>query len=190
MKKRQFIAPAYLLLLLVMFILPYFSTAGYSIIANTTSELGAQNTPNAWIMNITFGLLGLACIIEGSIYLKSSRMHQFLLFLFGVSLILTALYHHAPIHQIMSYDIYEDKVHSVFASMVGFSFSLFSFSAIFIEETNSRRLIALSIGFLTTFLSILMGTLPAYAGIWQRLIFIVSFSWIIFFLKDKKTGYI
>lgn len=41
---------SYLLMVIVIFILPFFSVEGYLFMKNTTSQLGAQSTPNAWIM--------------------------------------------------------------------------------------------------------------------------------------------
>jgi hypothetical membrane protein len=186
MNNKHLILPVYIILLLVMFILPYFSAEGYSILSNTTSQLGAQNTPNAWIMNITFGLLGLACIWEAIRYLKHYWFQKILLIIFGVGLIFTAIFQHAPITEGVPYNLLEDQIHSVSASIVGFSFTLFSFSVAFIEKTNRRRIIALFMGLLATGLSLLMFSVTDLAGVWQRLMFTASFAWIIFFFACEK----
>lgn len=55
----RYLLYAFLLLLTIMFALPFYSVDTYSIIKNTTSHLGAQSSPNAWIMNISFILVGL-----------------------------------------------------------------------------------------------------------------------------------
>lgn len=81
---------AYVLLLLVMFVLPYFSAPEYSIIRNTLSQLGAQNTQNAWIMNFTFVTLGIGSIIAGWRYFEGFAFQRLFLVLFGLSLTLAA----------------------------------------------------------------------------------------------------
>lgn len=55
---------AYILLLIVMIVLPFFSVPSFVIWKNTTSHLGAQNAPNSWIMNLTFILLGITTFFE------------------------------------------------------------------------------------------------------------------------------
>lgn len=170
-----------------MFILPFFSAEGYSILLNSTSQLGAQNTPNSWVMNITFGLMGFVCILEGLLNLKNHWIQIILLISFGLGLISTAIFQHAPINEAISYNLQEDKIHSIAATIIGFSFTLFAFSAAFIETSNKRRVLALLAGFLATGLSLLMFSVASYTGIWQRLMFIVSFGWIIFFFEARKT---
>jgi hypothetical membrane protein len=186
MQSIRYLMPVYILMIPVIFILPYFSAEGYSILKHTTSHLGAQNTPNAWIMNLVFCLLGLACILEAWFHLKRYWVHKILLTIFGAGLILTAFYQHAPIIEGIPYSLSEDAMHSLFATIVGFSFTLFAFSAAFIERTNKRRILAIMIGLAATGLSVLIFNVADLAGIWQRLMFIVSFAWLIFFLEGIK----
>lgn len=177
----------YLLFLLVIFILPFFSAQGYSIIKNTASQLGAQHTPNARVMNITFVLLGLATIIDGRRFLGNFWLHKIVITVFGIALIMAAFYRHAPITENVSYDISAYKLHSVFATITGSSFTLFSVAAAFIEKTLQRKILALLAGVFATAMSIMMFTLTDYTGIWQRLLLIISFAWLIFFLKMRKN---
>lgn len=188
MKREKFFLILYIALLLIIFILPYFSSKGYSILLHTTSQLGAQNTPYSWVMNMIFVLLGFTCIWKAFTYLKNYPIHRLLLVIFGFSLISTAIFQHAPIDKNLEYDILEDKIHSISASVVGFSFTLFSFSTLFIEKTKKRRIIALLVVFSSTLLSLFMFLLNGFSGIWQRLIFIISFAWIIFFLEEVKMN--
>ncbi len=188
MRRVRFLLPVFMILLPVMFILPYYSSDGYLIIQNTTSHLGAQNVPNAWIMNITFCLLGLACILEAWLHLKHYWVHKILLTIFGVGLISTAVFQHAPIIEGIPYNALEDKLHSVFATIVGFSFTLFAFSTAFIEKTKINRLLALFMGLIAMGLSVLMFGLPDYMGIWQRTMFIFSFAWLIFLFEGKRIN--
>jgi hypothetical membrane protein len=182
-KNLRFLLPVFIFLVLVMFILPYYSYEGYSIIEHTTSLLGAQNTPNAWVMNLTFILLGIAIFLESLFHLKQYWIPKILLNIFALGLILVGIFQHAPLMENMTYNVVDDNLHSVFASLVGFSFIIFAFTTVFVEKTNFRRILAFLVGISVTILSLLMFNLSDFAGLWQRLMFIIAFSWLIFFLE-------
>ena len=187
-KQVRVLLPVYVLMLAVIFALPRFSVVGYSIVKNTTSQLGAQSAPNAWVMNIIFVLLGAASIFGGWAKLREYWFHRIILTIFGVSLILTAVFQHAPIKAGVPFDLQEDRLHSLFSSACGFSFAVFAVSAAFVEVTAKRRMLAVMTGVSATFLSFLMFNVAEYAGIWQRLIFILSFVWLMFFFEERRSG--
>lgn len=186
-KEVKYLAIAYVLMLLVIFLLPFFSEAGYSIAQNTTSQLGAQNTPNAWIMNLIFVILGLASIAAGWNLLRGYWLQRITLAVFGLSLVFTAFYHHAPLNRTLKFNIKEDKLHSFFASATGFSFILFAFAMGFVLKGIKEKAMAFGSGILSTILSLLMLTTPALMGIWQRLIFIAAFGWMIYLFGYQKA---
>ena len=186
-KKGRLLLTVYPLMLLVLFLLPYHSVPGYSILKHTTSQLGAQNTPNAWIMNLVFCLLGLACIAEAWLHLKRYPVHRILLTVFGVGLVLTAIFRHAPIVEGIPFSVSEDAAHSVCATVVGFAFTLLAFAAAFIENTVGRRLLAVFAALAASGLSALIFYAADFAGLWQRIMFIVSFAWLIYFFRGVRT---
>jgi len=186
-RNLRYIMIVYFILLLVMFILPFYSAEGYSLFKNTTSQLGAQNTPNSWIMNITFGLLGLASILEVMFHLRRFWFQKVMLSIFGLSLILTAVFSHAPIIENLPYNEVENQLHSIFASIVGFSFTVFSVSVAFIEQGKVRRILALFVGLTATVLSLLMFYISDYSGLWQRVMFVISFAWLIFLFEGMRV---
>ena len=181
MKPGRMLAYAYVLMLLVITMLPAFSAEGYSLLRHTTSQLGAQNTPNAWVMNVVFVALGVAVVLESWWGLGGYRFQQIVLIIFGLSLILTAVFRHAPITEGVAFSASADNWHSVFATLVGFSFTLFAVSAAFIPAAMKRRLLALFMAAVATLLSLLIFQVPQLAGIWQRTMFVVSFAWLIEF---------
>lgn len=170
---------------LVIFILPFFSAEGYSIMANTTSQLGAQNTPNSWIMDWTFISLGISAIFAGIEIFNKHYFHLVLLFIFGIALSLTGIFKHAPIDLSLAYDIQEDEWHSIFASITGFAFTILAIASAFVLQKRSDKIIAMGIGCLATLLSILMFKVPEIQGVFQRGIFISSFAWLIYFFSNK-----
>jgi len=188
MKKNKeilILEAAYCLLLLVMFILPVYSTSEYSIIRNTLSQLGAQNTPNAWIMNFTFMSLGIGSIITGWRYFEGFAFQRLFLILFGISLTLTAFFNHAPVNNLIQYKIQEDGWHSYFIFTAVLTFVILTFSTAFILEKQSDRLLTAAAGVSVIFLSILISEVPNAAGVWQRLLFIISFGWMIYSFKSR-----
>ena len=177
---------SYSVLLLVMFILPFFSASGYHILSHTTSQLGAQNTPNSWVMNFTFAGLGSACIYEALKHLKREKLHLVLLILFGVGLILSGIFKHAPIDSKLMFSKKEDNLHSLASSLVGMSFTTFAFLSIIIIKTKRDKMMAITVGVLVSILSFLIFNLPEYAGAFQRIMFILSFSWLLYFFERKE----
>lgn len=171
----------FLILLLVMFILPFYSAPGYDLFRHTTSQLGAQNTPNSWVMNITFMGLGSACIYEALNRLKKYRLQQSLLILFGVGLIFSGIYKHAPIDPAVSFSVREDDLHSWASSLVGMSFTAYAFVSIFILKVRRDKILAMTVGVLATLLSFLIFSIPDYAGLFQRVMFILAFTWLLYF---------
>lgn len=174
----------YFILLGVMFVLPFFSAEGYSIIKHTTSELGAQLTPNSWVMNVTFIGLGILCVVEALFALNSYTWHLIILVLFGIGLLLSGLFRHMPIHPELPYSIREDELHSAASSLVGMSFTIFSFSSIFILTSKKNKIIAFLMGVLATLISGFIFGLPNYAGLLQRLMFMTAFAWLFYFFVE------
>jgi hypothetical protein len=182
-----FLPAAYTLMLLIMFILPFFSVDEYSILKNTTSHLGAQGAPYAWVMNVVFALLGTSAIVDGWVRLSNFWLHKIVLVVFGISLFLTAFFQHAPIVPNVDFNVLEDDLHSIFATITGFSFVFFTISAVFIESARRRRIIAACIGIIAILLSILIFNVAELAGVWQRLMFITMFAWLMSFLYSRKN---
>jgi hypothetical protein len=75
----------------------------------------------------------------------------------------------------MKYDI-----HSLFASTTGFSFTVLAISTAFIKEGKSEMILPIMIGVLATILSLLIFKVENLTGIWQRLMFITTFGWMIY----------
>jgi len=184
-KEILILVAAYVLLLLVMFILPSYSAPGYSIISNTLSQLGAQNTPNAWIMNFTFVFLGIGSIISGWRYFEGFAFQRLFLILFGISFTLAAFYNHAPINTITQFKISEDGWHSYFIFITGLTFIILTVSSSFIPEKQADKILAIVAGVSVLFLSVLMSKAIQTAGVWQRLSFIILFGWMIYSFKTR-----
>lgn len=167
----------YILFVLTIFILPYFSFENYSILKHTTSHLGAQGSPNALWMNMTFVILALTTLIHFQVNQDPSQ--RVLGSLFSLAFLFTGIFPHAPLVDYVEVNVQFDFLHSVFATLTGILFTLLAFSAVFAKYTQKRNLsvIATTISILC---SILMYFFPSYTGITQRILFVYAFYWILF----------
>jgi hypothetical protein len=105
---------------------------------------------------------------------------NFVLILFGISLTLTAFFNHSPVNPDIIYNIKEDGWNAYFTCSAGLSFIILSIATTFTLETHQDRLLTLAAGFSAIFLSVLMSEADWSAGISQRLVFIISFGWMIY----------
>jgi hypothetical protein len=136
-------------------------------------------------MNFTFVSLGIGSIIAGWRYFEGFAFQKLFLILFSVSLTLAAFFNHAPVNAIIPYVISEDGWHSYFIFTSGLTFVILTVSSTFILKKQSDRLLAIAAGVSVIFLSILMSEVANRAGIWQRLLFIISFGWMIYSFKVR-----
>ncbi|MDH3227457.1 MAG: DUF998 domain-containing protein [Thermoleophilia bacterium] len=180
--------PVYVLLLLVMFVLPFFSVDEYSIREHTLSELGAQGAPHAWAMNLVFGALGLASVADGWPRLPGLWFHRLALLLFGLALVFVAIFQHAPIPADAPVSAREDEWHSNFSGLVGMSFVAFAVASAFGSSGRGRSL-GPAAGAFAMAMSFLIFSVPDYAGVWQRLMFGVSFAWLILVFWARPTSW-
>jgi hypothetical membrane protein len=173
----------FILMVCVMFILPVFSGPEYSMVRNTLNDLGAQSSKGAWIMNLIFIMLGFGSVLIGWKYFEGLILHRIILGLFGVSLVLMALFNHAPISHVIRYNRWEDGWNTYFTGTAVISFIILSFATSFIMERQRDRIMSLAVGISVIFLAVLMSEVHQLAGIWQRVQFVVTFGWIIYIFK-------
>jgi hypothetical membrane protein len=177
----------YLLMLLAMFMLPFYIVPDYSIIRNTLSELGAQSSPASWIINSIFAALALISVISGWRCFEGFDFHRIMLILFGISLTLAAFYSQAHVIHNIHYSISVDGLHSFFASTTWMAFIILAFSTALIQEKQADRNLAISTGLSAILLSLLVSEADKTAGIWQRLLFIISFGWMIYTFRTMDN---
>ena len=176
----------YLIMVLSIFILPFFSAPSYSIVQNTLSELGAQNTPNNWIINLIFMSLSVFTAINGIKVLKGFPFQIILLLLFTISLFITAVYLHAPINHKIPFNSNENEIHSIFSTTTGIMFCTFCVAISFIVKTKQQIVLSLIIGIIALILSYSMFVHSDYRGLYQRGIFISVFGWFLYVFKKYK----
>lgn len=174
--------PAFAAFLVVALLLPVFSADAYSIVRHTTSGLGAQGAPGAWLMNLVFASLGLASLHDGWSRLpRGYGFHRAALAVSAAGLLAVAVFQQAPVDGSRDYSVREDELHSLFSGVVGLSFSVFAIAVALAGP--GRRLPALGAMSVAVGGSILVFAVPEFAGIWQRVFMPVAFAGLITFAR-------
>lgn len=179
-RNKAISASCFVLFIVVSLGLPFFSFEGYSILSNTTSHLAAQRSPFAWIMDMVFVWIGVMAII--TTYGTGVRYHQVFGGIFGLSLVITALFPHAPLFVGVPVNLLQDQVHSVFASITGFCFTLLSIGHGFMSR-GRQRTVGIVISIVALLISLGMMAFPSFMGILQRIMFISAFGCLFFYMK-------
>lgn len=173
----------YILFLIVSIGLPFFSFEGYSILSNTTSHLAAQGSPFAWVMDVVFVCLGVMAIITA--YATQIRYHQVIGGIFGLSLVMTAFFPHVPLVSSVPVNLLQDQVHSIFASMTGFSFTLLAIGHGVMSQ-GRQRVGGIIIAAIAILISLGMMTFPSLMGLLQRIMFVSAFGWLFFYMEPPQ----
>jgi hypothetical protein len=159
---------------------PTLMPASYSVLANTTSESGAQGVEGAWLARLGFLCLGLAVLALAN--LAGSRWGvwgRIAFRTYAVAMIAVAVFSHMPWED-MPYDAFEDSLHSVAASIVGTAF-IAGVLAVTLRrsrgEWNLSRVfdvvaLAVAVG-----VPIVMLNVAGVAGLVQRTMFAIAYIW-------------
>jgi Protein of unknown function (DUF998) len=158
---------------------PLVSHEDYSWISNTTSELAGQNMPNAWLMRLGFLGFGLATAVAAALKFRSAPLVYSALIAFGACMIAAAAWSHLPIDPALGGSRAEDNLHSVAASAMGVAFVAATGLRLWpARVTRFDWLSALALA-ASVLLPLAMLTFPMIDGLLQRMMFAVSFVWII-----------
>jgi hypothetical protein len=179
-------ATVYLIMIVVMFAAPLIGPEGYSLLRHTTSQLAAQNSPNAWAMRAVFVALSAASLLAVWPVLPGLPFQRAALLVFALSVAMTGVFSHAPTTPGVLFDATEDLWHSRFADATGAGFTLLAASTGFVEP-RGRRSIAFAVAIAAVMLSLAMAALPEFRGLFQRAIFIGGFGWLLLLARWRSA---
>lgn len=164
--------------MLLFALAPLALPPSYSWVELGTSEAAAQGIAGAWIARLGFVVLGLAvlgiCVLRHRAWRKlATGLHA----CFGVGMVLVAVYSHAPWEAGVPYVALEDRLHSVFASVVGFSFiaGVTATLAVRRPRTPARTAGDITAILVAVTIPLLMAT--TIWGLLQRLMFLTAACW-------------
>jgi hypothetical protein len=163
-----------------VFTAPLAMPDSYSWLSNAISESAAQGVEAAWIARLGFVLFGCAVLWLVS-FLRPvwARGTYWMQLAFGVCMVGTAAFSHKPWLPNVPFDSFEDFLHSVTATGMGFAFS-FGVVARLLQrkhgEASRKAFDGVALVVATAF-SPLGELWPSIAGLLQRVMFIVAYLW-------------
>lgn len=167
-----------IIMLLSILVGPWFSLASYRWLAHTTSELGGQSMPNAWIMNTGFFCYGIGTGLAALLRWSRHPMTSGALVVFSAGLIGAALFSSVPISSDLPASLAEDWWHSVFSSLIGFAFSGAAAIRLFAPGGNPRDALSWTALFASVLIPLAMFRFPEWDGLLQRCMFGISLVWV------------
>ncbi len=182
--RSRFAVPCVVLLLaasaICILAAPLAMPDSYSWLTNSISESAAQGLQSAWIARLGFLLFGCS-VLWLAVFLRSiwARGTYSMHVVFAICMVGTAAFSHKPWLANVPFDPFEDLLHSITATGMGFAFS-FGVVVRLIQRKNNERLrktfdvIAL---IAATTLSPLGELWPSIAGLLQRTMFFVAYLW-------------
>lgn len=173
--------------ILVIVAAHFFAPAEHIWSRNTISELAAQGLPNQWIMQagfIGFGLVLNAGIVWRMIESRMVRAQDILLMVYGAMILLSGFFSTASFIAGGGSSPRESALHSVFATLAGIAFTLAIFAALLAAPTAGARwthavFMLLVIAASAAFGLSENGVLPVGRGVVQRMLYLVSFIWLV-----------
>jgi len=163
-----------------VYLAPLLMPAGYSWVSNVISESAAQGVRGAWLARVGLLTFGFAVLWQASLLrgVWSSGTYRFHL-AFAVFMLCAAAFSHRPWIASLPFDAFEDLLHSVAATAMGFAFA---FGVAFrqwqrIREKNVTRVLDL----LAIAASVLLPLAGSYwsevSGLLQRTMFLIAYVW-------------
>ncbi len=153
---------------------------GYIWLKHSISESAAQGMEAAWIARFSFLLYGCA-VLWLAVFLRSvwARSVYWMHMVFALSMIGTAAFSHKPWIEGVPFDAFEDFLHSLTATGMGFAFS-FGVLFRFLQRKRGEQLnklfdiAALAVATVSTPMGIMLPSIP---GLIQRIMFAVAYLW-------------
>lgn len=165
----------------------FFTSSPYDWKNNTISELASQNYQYRWIMKIGFILFGGILIIGITNKLTNGNgklLTELPILIYGLAILISGIYSTKPFLDGIEYSELESKIHSYSAQIAGIAFSI-GLLIYGIKETNTNLKIIHFVTF--TFVvgfSALFGLMNSNVGIIQRIMYLGSFIWLLFFYNE------
>ncbi len=173
-------------IVLAMLVGPAFSPNNFNWIEHTTSQQAGQLVAGAWIMRLGFVGFGLGILFDATSRLRAAEWQNSLFWFFGLSMVLVAVFSHRPIDASLAYDMSDDWLHSLFATAMGFAFGFGVAWRMYHMRSRLPLILSAVAAAASIILPLAMWQLPNYAGLLQRLMFLISFVWFMIYLPMRQ----
>jgi len=151
---------------------------------NTLSDLGAQGYSKSWIMRL--GFVGFGLIMIGGLFLKimDNEILYFIdipVMLYALAILFTGIFSTGPFTGKIKYSEKQDLLHTVFAVAAGVAISIALLMSALLEPDTKTRTLHIVFLVLITLTSTFFGYVKQHNGIMQRVLYAISFCWLILF---------
>lgn len=157
------------------------ATNNYDFSKNTISDLGAQAYARKGIMQIGFLTFGLTLSV--GIMLNGFSVRTLPILIYALCVVMTGVFCTKPFFTYPTFSETQSTLHSVFAQVAGIAFSIGILTQVFYETEKPVKTVHFIFFLLVIGLSASFGLVTNYQGIAQRLLYLVSFIWLIKFFK-------
>ena len=103
--------------------------------------------------------------------------------IYGLCVALTGIFCTRPFTDIATFSTSQSTLHSIFAQVAGMAFCIAILTQLFLTTNNNLKFIHAVFFILVIGLSMTFGLLKNHQGIAQRLLYFVSFIWLIKYYK-------
>jgi hypothetical membrane protein len=169
------------LFVLAIVVAHIYSTNNYDWTKNTISDLGAQGYDRKLIMQsgfLAFGITMSAGILANGLTWRTTPI-----LIYSLCVGLTGIFCTKPFTDIAIYSTTQSTLHSTFAQIAGIAFTLGILSQLFYSTDKNDKWIHLAFFIMVLGFSASFGLMKNYQGIFQRLLYFISFIWLIKFYK-------
>lgn len=170
-----------ILFVLAIIVAHVFSTNNYDWTKNTISDLGSQGYSRKLIMQV--GFLGFGLALTLGIILNGLTWRTLPILIYGLCVGLTGIFCTKPFFLIDNYSELQSSVHSVLAQIAGISFTLGILIQLLYSTDNNEKWVHFIFFIMVIGLSASFGLAKNYQGVFQRLLYLTSFIWLIKFYK-------
>ena len=161
---------------------PLYTEDEFRVTLNSISELAAQNTPNNYIMILSFLAVGSNLAIDGIRHYT----HSFLPFiLFGICIGLAGAFPHKPINAGVEYNILVHNTHNILAVISGFAITIGFIWQGVLSKTTIGKIICFYLAAACLIFPLLMLYISDYQGLFQRAMYAQVFIWLWFNFPKK-----
>ena len=179
--KSNFNSISTLIFVFFIIVAHVFAKNNYDFSKNTISDLGAQAYDRKGIMQIGFLAFGLTLAM--GIFLNGLSVRILPILIYALCVALTGIFCTKPFFSYPIFSEIESTLHSVFAQVAGISFSIGILTQTFYASDKQAKTAHFIFFLLVIGLSASFGLVTNYQGIVQRLLYLVSFIWLIKFFK-------
>lgn len=169
------------ILVLAIVVAHIFSSNNYDWTKNTISDLGSQGYDKKLI--IQFGFLAFGLTLSAGILANDLIWRTTPILIYGLCVGLTSIFCTKPFFPQDNYSVTQASIHSASAQIAGASFTFGIVLQLFYSTAKSEKWIHFVFFILVVGLSASFGLLKNYQGIAQRLLYLISFIWLIKFYK-------